>query len=41
MNKELKADTNLSHYRIIEKIGGCSVEKGNGQFLKRGECIKI
>lgn len=36
-----KVETVLSRGRIVIENGACLVEKGSGQFIKRGECVKI
>jgi dihydropyrimidinase len=34
-------DTVLSRGRVVIQGGECKVEKGSGQFIKRGECVKV
>ena len=36
-----KVETVLSRGRVVIENGECLVEKGSGQFIKRGECVKI
>jgi adenine-specific DNA-methyltransferase len=36
-----KVEIILSHGRVVIENGECLVEKGNGQVVKRGECVKI
>lgn len=36
-----KVETVLSRGRVVIENGECPVEKGSGQFVKRGECVKI
>ncbi|MEZ5308796.1 MAG: dihydropyrimidinase [Pyrinomonadaceae bacterium] len=36
-----KVETVLSRGRLVIENGECLVEKGSGQFVKRGECVKI
>ncbi|MCD9188374.1 MAG: dihydropyrimidinase [Pyrinomonadaceae bacterium] len=36
-----KVETVLSRGRVVIENGKCLVEKGSGQFVKRGECVKI
>ena len=36
-----KVETVLSRGRVVIENGACLVEKGSGQFVKRGECVKI
>jgi dihydropyrimidinase len=36
-----KVETVLSRGRVVIENGECLVEKGSGQFVKRGECVKI
>lgn len=36
-----KVETVLSRGRIVIENGECLVEKGSGQFIKRGECVRI
>ncbi|MCD9188372.1 MAG: hypothetical protein LUM44_18285 [Pyrinomonadaceae bacterium] len=36
-----KIETVLSRGRVVIENGECLVEKGSGQFVKRGECVKI
>lgn len=36
-----KVETVLSRGRVVIENGACLVEKGSGQFIKRGECVKI
>lgn len=35
-----KVETVLSRGRVVIENGECLVEKGSGQFIKRGECVK-
>jgi hypothetical protein len=41
MNKELSADTNPSRGRVVIENGEHKGKAGNGQFIKRGECVRI
>ena len=36
-----KVETVLSRGRVVIENGECLVEKGSGEFVKRGECVKI
>ncbi|CAN5124679.1 dihydropyrimidinase [soil metagenome] len=36
-----KVKTVLSRGRVVIENGECLVEKGSGEFIKRGECVKI
>jgi dihydropyrimidinase len=36
-----KVETVLSRGRVVIEKGECLVEKGSGQFVKRGECVRI
>lgn len=36
-----KVETVLSRGRVVIENGECLVEKGSGEFIKRGECVKI
>lgn len=36
-----KVETVLSRGRVVIENGECLVDKGSGQFIKRGECVKI
>jgi dihydropyrimidinase len=36
-----KVETVLSRGRVVIENGECLVERGSGQFIKRGECVKI
>ncbi len=36
-----KVETVLSRGRVVIENGTCLVEKGSGEFVKRGECVKI
>ncbi len=36
-----KVETVLSRGRVVIENGECLVEKGSGEFIKRGECAKI
>ena len=36
-----KVETVLSRGRVVIENGECVVEKGSGEFIKRGECVKI
>lgn len=36
-----KVETVLSRGRVVIENDECLVEKGSGQFIKRGECVKI
>ncbi len=36
-----KVETVLSRGRVVIENGECLVEKGSGQFIKRGECVKV
>lgn len=36
-----KVETVLSRGRVVIENSECLVEKGSGQFIKRGECVKI
>lgn len=36
-----KVETVLARGRVVIENGECLVEKGSGQFVKRGECVKI
>lgn len=36
-----KVETVLSRGRVVIENGECLVEKGSGQFIKRGECVRI
>ncbi len=36
-----KVETVLSRGRVVIENGECLVDKGSGQFIKRGECMKI
>ncbi|HRH46090.1 MAG TPA: dihydropyrimidinase [Pyrinomonadaceae bacterium] len=36
-----KVETVLSRGRVVIENGECLVENGSGQFIKRGECVKI
>jgi dihydropyrimidinase len=36
-----KVETVLSRGRVVIENGECKVEKGSGQFLKRGTCVNI
>jgi adenine-specific DNA-methyltransferase len=36
-----KVETVLSLGRVVIENGECLVEKGSGEFVKRGECVKI
>jgi dihydropyrimidinase len=36
-----KVETVLSRGRVVIENGECQVEKGSGQFIKRGECVKV
>jgi dihydropyrimidinase len=36
-----KVETVLSRGRVVIENGKCLVEKGSGEFIKRGECVKI
>jgi dihydropyrimidinase len=36
-----KVETVLSRGRVVIENGECLVDKGSGEFVKRGECVKI
>jgi dihydropyrimidinase len=36
-----KVETVLSRGRVVIENGECLVDKGSGEFIKRGECVKI
>ncbi len=36
-----KVETVLSRGRVVIENGECLVDKGSGQFIKRGECVKV
>jgi dihydropyrimidinase len=36
-----KVETVLSRGRVVIENGECHVEKGSGEFIKRGECVRI
>ncbi len=36
-----KVETVLSRGRVVIENGTCLVDKGSGEFVKRGECVKI
>lgn len=36
-----KVETVLSRGRVVIENGDCLVDKGSGEFVKRGECVKI
>ncbi len=36
-----KVETVLSRGRIVIENGECLVDKGSGQFVKRGECVRV
>lgn len=36
-----KVETVLSRGRVVIENGECLVEKGSGEFIKRGECVKL
>ena len=36
-----KVETVLSRGRVVIENGECLVERGSGEFIKRGECVKI